>query len=230
MVNHRVSTMQGENLVHPGEHGDTDHSVGVYVLWQKPGESEARLLVHRRSEQLRMGRGRVSACPGGRVSASGTFRNSAVRELEEETGLTVNPGALAKVLAHDHYGSCLRRGCPHYQRVVYRHLIHSRAPPQVPGPATAHAWEIDQNWGDRATVGISAGWGTGYRWATSAELQIMHQDPNQPSLWFPGGCGDIEIHRVLDCSPLEGDGKGTNNRGNTRGQAKPQVLHRHVPT
>lgn len=201
-------------MVHPGCSGDTDHSVGVYVLWQKPDEPEARVLIHRRSRHLRSGRGLVSACPGGRVAASGTFRDSAVRELEEETGMSVDPRDLEKVFAHDYFGSCSMRGCPHRQRVVYRLVIGSAELPSVPGPQAAHAWEIDQAWGRDATVGVSAGQETGYRWATPAELRLMHQDRTNPDkLWLPGGLGDIEIRRVLNCALLDND----NERGGRQG-------------
>ena len=150
-----------------------------------------------------------------------------MRELEEETGLSVDPSALEKVFAHDHFGSCSMRGCRHRQRVIYRLVIDSASVPSVPGPQAAHAWEIDQAWGDRATVGVSAGQGTGYLWATAAELRLMHQDPKNPDkLWLPGGHGDIEICRVLNCAPLDSDNE---RRGAEQGPDGPGVAMSRAP-
>jgi len=198
---HRSSNcpmLLASNIVHPGQRGDTRHSVGVYVIWRENPHSEKRVLVHRRSAQQRHGAGLVSV-PGGLVTAGGTFRDSAVRELQEEAGISVRQSDLVKVIAHNRFGTptC----CGMMQRVVYR--VEFTGPmPRLNGPDRQHAWEIDPNWGGGdAGVGLSAGAGFGHRWATAEELRLMHHTAADDSLWFPGGHGDIEISLALGASP-----------------------------
>ncbi len=50
------------DIVHPWGTGDTHHSVGVYVLWRVKAGMPLRLLVHRRSFQLKHGAGLICQC------------------------------------------------------------------------------------------------------------------------------------------------------------------------
>jgi 8-oxo-dGTP pyrophosphatase MutT (NUDIX family) len=188
------------DIVHPWGTGDTHHSVGVYVLWRVKAGMPLRLLVHRRSFQLKHGAGLVSV-PGGRVSAGYTFRDSAVRELAEEAGVDVKTSQLQHVVAHNHFGTCSQ--CDKKQRIAYRVIFESPNPPRVRGPDKVHAWEIDGTWEGTGAVGTSAGAATGHRWATAEELRGMHL-AGMCRLFFPRGLGDIEMFRAFDLDlPLD---------------------------
>ena len=181
------------DIVHPGMKGDTKHSVGVYVFWKKNHADPPKLLVHRRSRSMRYGSGLVSV-PGGLVEAGGTFIDSAARELKEEAGLSVQPSQFVKVTAHDNFGSC--NMCSKKHREVYKLVFVRPNPPSLRGPDAANAHEIDLHWGKarHSIVGISAGQGTGFQWATADSLREMHHNPSKDTLWFPGNRKDTEMH------------------------------------
>ena len=171
------------------------------MFWKENDAAVPRLLVHRRSRSMRYGSGLVSV-PGGLVEAGGTFRDSASRELQEEAGLFVQPSDLVKVTSHNNFGTC--RICDLKQREVYKYVFTGPDPPSVRGPDAANAHEIDQEWGEKSTVGDSAGRGTGFQWVTEKNLRKMHHDPSEDTLWFPGNREDSEMFLAFgrDTAPL----------------------------
>lgn len=91
-----ASCISFPRIAHEGE-GLTRAAVALTLVDADDGSGEAAFLLTRRAARLRAHAGQW-ALPGGRCDAGETFVQAALRELEEELGLTLDPAHVLGVL------------------------------------------------------------------------------------------------------------------------------------
>ncbi len=115
------------------------------VVARRDGDGGACLLLTRRSTKLRRHAGQY-ALPGGRLDEGETFEDAALRELEEELGLTYGPECILGALDdfQTRSGFCMRpfviwggslenlRPDPVEVAIVYQIPLHDLDSPHIP--------------------------------------------------------------------------------------------------
>lgn len=144
---------------------------GIYVIWNN------HLLLHKRSDKAGSEASwHKFASPGGKVDPedNGSFRTAALRELEEETGLT-GKGKRLHVL--------WKESSPGADSVMY--WVEYKEKPEVPGPDKASQKSIDMSF-DFEKAGVKGEVaGPGYFWADATTLlHFLKEHPKYANPYF----------------------------------------------
>ena len=192
--------MRVEEAQHYGvRSGETDHEVTVFVTCdvERGGNVERLLLVHRRSEQVKIGKGFVGALSGF-IKSGSTFREAAFNILRKTAGIAARE--VPRVLCVDERKKlrCCRR--PH--RIAFHlHLptsLNASDPPLVNGPEKGLGYQVDMRF-DFGGLGTFAG--PGHCWMSASGLKSM-QSHAVAKIFFRGEKGvDEEYFRVLNRPP-----------------------------
>ena len=144
---------------------------GIYVLW------DGHILIHKRSDKAGSEASwHKFASPGGKVDPEdkGSFRTAALRELEEETGLS-GTGKRLHVLQ--------KESNPNADSVMY--WIEYTKKPEIPGPdkASQKSIDMDFNFLKAGVEGEVAG--PAYFWAKIPDLsRYLKANPKYSNPYF----------------------------------------------
>ena len=134
---------------------------GTYILW------ENKVLIHKRAETGSEASWHKFAAPGGKLEEGENFLEAALRELEEEAGLTLGKGGW-KVLNKVKNDKA--------ESVMYMRLLKEK--PIVKGPQDAGSKKAVDSLFDFAKKGVKGEEaGGGYYWADLGTLISFLQKP-----------------------------------------------------